>query len=280
LAVWNESMAQEAVEFHRVRRDAIWVTGATVFDSWFGRSPTRDRETFCRELGLEPHLPIVVYLCSSVSIAGQFEGSLVKAWLLAIRGSGSSPAATANVIVRPHPMAREPWANVAVVEEDGIARWRRAVIWPLAPRHPTDPETRAEFYDTLFHADAVVGLNTSAMIEAVILGRPVLTFMGHEQASSQTENLHFRYLAESGCVATASSLEEHAAQLAAQLGRPSDAAAVNRFVEFFVRPLGRDVSASAALVARILEDLRVAPAARRAPPASEEPVSVTNGVLA
>lgn len=264
LAVWNESMAREAVELHRVRPDAIWVTGATVFDSWFGRSPSRDRETFCRQLGLEPHRPIVVYLCSSLSIAGPFEGSLVKAWLRAI-GSGSSPVTEASIIVRPHPMAREPWANVAVVEEDGIARWRRAVIWPLAPRHPTDPETRAEFYDTLFHADAVVGLNTSAMIEAVILGRPVLTFVGHEQASSQTENLHFRYLAESGCVTTASSLDEHAVQLAAQIGRPADHGAVNRFVKSFVRPLGRDVSASDALVARILAELGVAPRARRTP---------------
>jgi hypothetical protein len=278
IAVWNEAMAREAVDLHGVRREAIWVTGATVFDSWFGRAPSRDRHAFCRELGLEAQLPIVVYLCSSVSIAGQFEGSLVKAWLLAIRNA-SSPVANVNVVVRPHPMAREPWANVAVVEEDGVARWRRAAVWPLAPRHPTDPKTRAEFFDTIFHADVVVGLNTSAMIEAVILGRPVLTFVGHEQASSQTGNLHFRYLAESGCVSTASSLEEHVQQLAERLGQPADGAAAARFVESFVRPLGRDVSASAALVTQILTELGVAPPARPAASAAE-PVQLTSGVLA
>jgi hypothetical protein len=277
VAVWNEAMAQEAVELHGVSRDAIWTTGATVFDSWFSRSPVRDRATFCRELGLEPGRPIVVYLCSSASIAGQFERRIVKAWLSALRSS--SGLELVNVVVRPHPMAREPWASVVEVGDDGIARWRGAVVWPLAPRHPTDPETRAEFFDTLFHADAVVGLNTSAMIEAVILGRPVLTFVGHEQALAQTGNLHFRYLAESGCVSTASSLEEHVRQLAERLGQPDDGAARARFIESFVRPLGRDVSASAALVARILTELGVAPRARSAFPAAE-PAPLTSGALA
>jgi hypothetical protein len=278
VAVWNDAMAREAVELHGVRREAIWVTGAPVFDSWFGRSPSRDRETFCRELGLEPKRPIVVYLCSSVSIAGQFEGSLVKAWLAAVRESSSPEVGKANIVVRPHPMAREPWANVTVVEEDGIARWRRAVIWPLAPRHPTDPETRADFFDTIFHADAVVGLNTSAMIEAVILERPVLTFLGHEQAVSQAGNLHFRYLTDSGCVSTASSLTEHVQQLAERLGRPLDAAARARFIESFVRPLGRGASASSALVARILAELGVEPP--RPARADRNRVPETGGVLA
>jgi hypothetical protein len=256
IAVWNDAMAREAIELHGASRDRIWVTGATVFDSWFSQSPTRDRETFLRSIGLQPDRPLVLYLCSTDSISGAVEHEIVGEWLSAVR-SGKEPALEGvNVLVRPHPMANTDWNGLAKVDEHGVASWRSAVIWPLGPKHPTNPDTRADFFDALYHADAVVGLNTSAMIEAAILGRPVFTFLGHSRLSSQTGNLHFRYLAEGGFVFRAGDVREHVEQLAAHLGGGEDVSiACSRFVADFVRPLGRDVDAWAALVDRILDHM-------------------------
>ena len=47
----------------------------------------------------------------------------------------------------------------------------------------------------MYHASATVGLNTSAMIEAAIVGRPVHTILVPEFQHSQEGTLHFRYLA-------------------------------------------------------------------------------------
>lgn len=256
VAVWNEAMAREAVELHGVTRDRIWITGAPVFDGWFDRSPTHDRKEFCRLLGLQPDRPLVVYLCSSNSIAGPAEYEVIDTWLAAIREYPLLRGA--NVLVRPHPMALAGWK--AVVRPDGRNRasWNAAAVWPVEPKHPTNPQTRTEFFDTLYHADAIVGLNTSAMIEAAILGKPVFTFLGHERAESQAANLHFQYLAEGGCAVTAVDLRQHARQLADHLERPADAAAgCAHFVRRFIRPLSQDVNASAALVDFVLRDLGV-----------------------
>jgi hypothetical protein len=264
VAVWNTHMAREAMELHGVSPERIWITGATVFDSWFGRQPSRDRETFCRALGLASDAPLIVYLCSSRSIANG-EQIVIKEWLRAIRAPNAA-LESAGVIVRPHPMAAESWAKWTDVDQpSGWSRWRGAVLWPLRPKHPTTPESRADFFDTLYHADAVVGLNTSAMIEAAILGKPVLTFLGHALAGSQTGNLHFRHLADGGGVLYANDMNEHVQQLSAVLERPHGSVeACDRFVADFVRPLGRDVSASATLVAFILGEMGI-PAAAPAP---------------
>ena len=42
---------------------------------------------------------------------------------------------------------------------------------------PVDAAGRDDYFDSLWHSTAVVGLNTSAFIEAGIVGRPVLTIL-------------------------------------------------------------------------------------------------------
>jgi hypothetical protein len=98
-------------------------------------------------------------------------------------------------------------------------------------------------YDSLFHCDAVVGLNTSAMIEAGILGKSVFTIETQEFAGGQEQTLHFHYLLarNGGLVEVARDIDEHLAQLAAALADPAPGAARSRqFAERFVRPRGLD----------------------------------------
>jgi hypothetical protein len=98
-------------------------------------------------------------------------------------------------------------------------------------------------YDSLVHSAAVVGLNTSALIEAGIVGRPVYTIQTADFAGGQEQTLHFHYLlAENGgLVEQSSTIEEHIRQLAAGLAHPAAADERNRrFVESFVRPRGID----------------------------------------
>src|SRR4029078_2584886 len=50
--VWNEAQRREAQEYHYVARDRVAATGAQLFDKWFDKRPTHDREAFCRATGL------------------------------------------------------------------------------------------------------------------------------------------------------------------------------------------------------------------------------------
>ena len=55
-----------------------------------------------------------------------------------------------------------------------LAGFDNVAVWPPAGAQPDAGKARADFFDSLFHSAAVVGINTSALIEAAILGKSVL----------------------------------------------------------------------------------------------------------
>lgn len=102
LMVWNEAQRREASELHGIAPDKVSVTGAQLFDHWFDRRPSRDREAFCRHVGLDPERPYILYTCSSVFIARQ-EASFVARWLDSLRNHPDPLLRSAGVLIRPHP---------------------------------------------------------------------------------------------------------------------------------------------------------------------------------
>jgi hypothetical protein len=117
--------------------------------------------------------------------------------------------------------------------------------------NPIDVESRADYFDSLYHSAAVVGLNTSAFIEAGIVGRHVMAILPQEFHANQEGTLHFHYLTDvgGGLLTTARSLEEHEGQLGIVLrgGSESVMARQREFVRAFVRPQGLDTPATPVL---------------------------------
>jgi hypothetical protein len=220
LFVWNEVQADEAERLHAIPRDRVVVTGAVRFDSMFERSPSSDREGLLRELGLDPSRKTVLYLGSSAFVAPR-EPEFVERW------AAAAPEGL-NLLVRPHPGTAED------------AAWRTVAGAVVAPSVVRDRPQ--DLFDQIFASDAVVGLNTSAEIEAAIVGRPVLTVKAGELAPGQEGSFHFRYLLaeEGGFVRTAGTLEEHVTQLEEAIAADPLAAERRRFLESFVRPRGLD----------------------------------------
>ena len=126
-------------------------------------------------------------------------------------------------------------------------------------------DARADFFDSLSHSAAVVGINTTAMIEAAIVGKSVLTVLSPEFAQEST--LHFDYLLEEngGFLHVAGSLDEHVVQLGHVLAEDAEGAERRRrFVESFVRPHGLDRPATP-IFADAIEELATLPVQRWRP---------------
>jgi hypothetical protein len=51
---------------HGVAPERVVVTGAHCYDQWFGRAPSRSRDSFCSRVGLRSDRSFVLYLCSSL----------------------------------------------------------------------------------------------------------------------------------------------------------------------------------------------------------------------
>jgi hypothetical protein len=257
--VWNDLQAKEARELHRIPEQNLRLTGAPLCDPWFEREPSRTREEFCRDVGLRADRPIVLYVCSSGFVARN-EVDFVRSWIQLLRARGA-PFAEAGFLVRPHPLNAAQWADVDLGEG--------ARVWPRFGEAPHDEASRDNYFDTLYHSDAVVGINSTAQIESAIVGRPVHTILADEFKETQQGTLHFHYLKadEFGLLHVARTIDEHAEQLEASLRGEGDDGRNERFLKRFVRPLGLDRSASG-LVADAIEDLgrSPAPAPDRGPP--------------
>lgn len=244
--VWNDIQAGEAVALHDYPPERVTITGAARFDPFFEMRCGILRDELCGQLGLDAQRPILTYLCSSKFVAPE-ERAFVDGWIRALRRRADPVLAGCSIVVRPHPAGVKEWHAATRT----TIRWPRGCgdVKASASRPFDDPlavvmSSRMQnadqvLYDTLFHSAAAVGLNTSAEIEAAIVGRPVFTLL-ESGAEGQRGTLHFRYLLKEsgGHVEAAETMEQHLAQLSKAVAGRADRAALDEFVRRFVRPHG------------------------------------------
>jgi hypothetical protein len=249
--VWNETQRREAIELHGLDSDSVVVTGAPHWDRFFALEPSCSREEYCHRHGFDPAAPIVLFLGSSHTICDD-EATVLSGWVEAVRGEPS--LRSVNILYRPHPDRPDPAIPPA------LARDHRPISIEPRPK-----EADQALYDDLHHAAAAVGLNTTAQIEASILGTPVYTFSAGELAPGQEGTLHFYYLLKreflfgaldeaghGGLVTHGDTVAEHVAQLARGVAGDYDRDAIRAFCQDFIRPHGLDEPVSPRLAGEVL----------------------------
>ena len=267
VTVWNDSQKREAVELHRVPPERVAVTGAPLYDKWFGLSPARSRETFCRHVGLPSDAPYLLYVCSSGFIAPNEEAWILR-WVRHVRGSAE--LADVPILVRPHPQ-KELSTESAPVRR--LAAIPGVVIHPRGGQQAVTEGALADYFDSMYHSAAVIGVNTSAMIDAAFTGRGIYTLLARRFQPTQEGMLHFGHLLQAGggLVHATRSADDHVEALArAVRGDDSEEAATRaqRFLADFIRPQGLDQPSTPRL-ADALESLASRP--RRPPHPHPDP---------
>ena len=109
---------------HGVPPERVVVTGAQLFDDWFEARPSRSREEFCREVGLDPARPFVLYVGSSSFIAPD-EVPFVERWLSRLRRAPSQAVRAVGVLVRPHPANSRQWRAFDAASFAQVSLWPR-----------------------------------------------------------------------------------------------------------------------------------------------------------
>jgi hypothetical protein len=249
LLVWNDLQRREAISLHGVEPSRVAIVGAANFDRFFAELAREERA------GLNGSARrTVLYLGSSK--ASDDEPAIVERWLGALRAAEDPLVREALVVIRPHPGSTKLWKAWQAPDDPLLS---------LQPGAKGDPAGLAR---ALRAADAVVGLSTTAEIEAAIAGRPVVTFRAGGDAPAQEGLRHFYYLLEGhgGFVVDAPTLDEHVLALARALHGDYDAEALDRFVRTFVRPRGIDRQVAPLVASTVLDPLPVP--ARAALPAS------------
>lgn len=278
MVVWNERQRQEAVEMHGFPASQVVVAGAPRFDAFFALQSQLTRQEFHEPLGLDPDRATILYLCSSRIICDD-ELSFLRDWLAAVRGAGHQALREANVVIRPHPdvellpdgppLERHTWPA-----QPGLGAHRaRPFDDPRVVVLRTAYHTPQGLYESIAQSTVVVGLNTTAELEAGVVGRPVFSIQPSAVAGAgQNDTIHFHYLTRphGGFVDVASSLSLHVEQVGAAVESGCDPAPIQRFIEGFLRPHGLDRPV-APILASAIERL----AAGQRPAAVESPVQTS-----
>ncbi len=256
--MWNEAQRAEALRFHRVPEDRIAVTGAQGFDEWFARRPTSTREAFAQRLGLRPDRPYLLYLGSSGFIAPG-ESEFAAEWLGRVRADPR--LAEVGVLFRPHPQNARGWDRLARLGDPQVAIHPDPADTPQQTRRAD--WSREDYFDSMFHAAAGVGVNTTAMIDSAVLGKGIHSLLHPRFAETQGGTLHFAHLSSfaGGLLHLTDAWGAHLDGLAAAVERDGEPdPRSRRFVEAFVRPRGLDRPATPFVV-----DALEATAARAVP---------------
>jgi LmbE family N-acetylglucosaminyl deacetylase len=230
-AVWNKFQKLEAIKVHGIPASTVVVTGAPAFDVWFDNPPSTPRGEWCAEIGFDPGRPYLLYVCSSPFITPN-EEEQIEQWLVALRASRIPTLSRIQVLVRPHPKN--------VLQAERLERFADVKIYPQPGEMPLDDRTRRSYASSLRHSSAVVGVNTSALIESAIFGRNVHVYLSERYRATQEGTLHFRHLVDNGLLQLSESFDDHFSRLAGDLERHSDQRSdgTNRFLKSFVRPGG------------------------------------------
>lgn len=251
--VWNQVQRTEAVEMHGIPEERIVVTGAQCYDQWWDKRPSRTRQAFCERVGLRPDRPFILYACSSLLRKTSHEPTFVLDWIRALRSSADPRLRDIGLLIRPHPARLKEWESIDLTAFPEVV---------LFGEHPVDERSKDDYFESLYYSAAVVGLVTSAFVEAAVVGRPVHTVLLPEiSRANQEGTIHFRYLL-ADLLHAARSFDEHTRMLADSLRAEGDSDPRSRaFADSFVRPLGRGIAATPRFVDAV-EKVLAAPAAR------------------
>ena len=250
--VWNKIQQEEAVELHHVDPLKIVVTGAQCHDRLFARRPSTSSEEFQRKVGLASETPFLLYLCSSRFIAPN-EVDFIGQWIEHLRNSEDPKLKTIGVLVRPHPQNASQWRDV------NFANYGNVAIYPKLGANPIDKDSLNDFFDSMYHSVATVGINTSPMIESGILNKPVFTILAPEFRDTQKGTLHFHHLVAGGLLNISHDLDEHLIQLSRVFAnRESYQVRIKHFIQNFIRPHGLDTECTPIFVDAV-ENLKLQP---------------------
>ncbi len=230
LFVWNRYQYADAIEIQKISKRRISISGSPFFDKWFDQADGLcPREDFCREVGLDPGRPILLYLGSSKNIAKD-ESWFVQTLHDRLKQSSEPVLRDYQILVRPHPANAEIFAKIK--EKD-------VRTWPNGGELPDTKKGFADMQNSFRHAKAALGINTSGMIDAVLADLPTYSVLLSRYAQTQSNSKHFKYLVEADALGMLGDLVELWPALIG-LERGEDLKAVQRraFAEQFARPKG------------------------------------------
>lgn len=236
--VWNEPLAVELAQIHDFDRARIFTTGAPRFDHLIDRAYDRilQRNEFFRIAGLDHKKDYILYVGSTFLVTDEITVNRDESILMLEMADAMANDPRTNdvyILVRPHP------TNRIVIETLRANPRPNLVVFPASGELPDTEEKRVKFHNSIFHSLAVVGVNTTAFLEASALDKPCITLRTPEFGETQ-QLAHFHHLEDAGFLEVAENTSD-IVRLVEDIRHGVDQRREKRraFVRNFLRPCGK-----------------------------------------
>ena len=212
--VWNDQVKEELQTFYpHTRETPVYVAGAPQFDLFRQERFFQTREEFCADQGLDPQIPIIVYAVGSPNFLNEPPGAVNLAKRISDGALG-----LVQMLVRPHPIHDNSEMKALFSQYGPLVKLQ---VFKNAGKRINerlqDEEQVIEWINTFRHADVVVNLSSTVVIDAAIFDTPVVNLDFDPQPSRGDDQLikeinhewtHFKPVAESGGVWLVNDFEE------------------------------------------------------------------------
>ena len=230
LAVWNETMRDEAIRYHSFHPDRVRVTGAVPFDTYFGIEAIPTRAELFASIGADPTRPLVT-LATAPAPVYPTTVRVVETLVAAVRSGAFG--VEAQLLVRVHPRdAFEAFARFqdgrCVFVEKPFQRLERSPGLPELDAFTPGTDGRRRLAATLAHSDVVVNFASTTTIEAALFDTPVVN-IGYDETPDLPLPLsigryyqyeHYQPVVETGAARVATSAADLVAAVRSYLADP------------------------------------------------------------
>ena len=227
MLAWNQIHKEEAFSIHNIPKEKIKITGSPVMDKWFNRKNNiRKKNDFFHDLNINPKIPLVTYLGSSKNIVGNNEEIIVEKLFRILKKKGI------QMIIRPHGANSGQFKNLA----------SKIPVIPLQGDLPDTSKSEKLMIETLTYSSACIGINTTAMIDSVVLGTPCITLIKKEFELGQSLTAHFKNIRKNNILPEVFNEKDACEKLAKIIKEGKNFINHTEFIKNFCRPQGNQIS--------------------------------------
>ena len=226
--VWNEDHFNEAIEVHKIPKENLKIIGAPFMDKWFENSSVMSKKEFFLSNGLDINKPLVTYLGSAKNISTS-ENQIVESIYMELIKHGI------QLIVRPHGANSEQFKDIN----------KEIKIIPSQGQLPDTMESKELMIATIKNSNLTIGINTTAMVDSIILKTPCISIIKDEFNFNQSDTPHFNKVKNEKIFIEAKSNYELINQILdfSKKNNSDLFDSMENFVSKFCRPFGTNKSA-------------------------------------
>ena len=180
--IWNKMHEEDAKKIQKFKSNEIIKCGSLFFEKWIENfnDIEKNQSQIIDSISILNNKKYILYLGSSKNIAKD-ETKVVEEILEIIKIKNLNY----KVFIRPHPANNEPFNKL---------KQNQNIIY-LENNLPEAEKDILFFYHLIKNASGVFGINTSAMLEVMLLGKYCNTTLIKEYYRTQQKAQHFKFIA-------------------------------------------------------------------------------------